>query len=237
MSSCGSMPAVGVPVTLRMLSAPEPREHSPRSWISLDHGDGVVRLHFSDLDVGARRHMGVAAAVARGEIGKPRELCCRDDAVWDTQPAHVGILIGRDIEQAKKPPAEIVRRLGIFAFGRMRLQPLISIEWMLLAFELFGIGKFPARSEHAVLRRKPRGVRARGFRRSDSCTRHGAGYALRRFGNLHSGDEPFQITLLLGVEIAGIGGGGFEVRLGHSAGTCAGPVSGAGAKLRGLCVM
>jgi len=25
------MPAVGVPVTLRMLSAPEPREHSPRS--------------------------------------------------------------------------------------------------------------------------------------------------------------------------------------------------------------
>src|SRR5262249_43037749 len=30
----GSMPAVGVPVTLRMLSAPEPREHRPRSWIA-----------------------------------------------------------------------------------------------------------------------------------------------------------------------------------------------------------
>ena len=30
-SSSGSMPAVGVPVTLRMLSAPEPREHRPRS--------------------------------------------------------------------------------------------------------------------------------------------------------------------------------------------------------------
>src|SRR5215468_8353919 len=27
-SSCGSMPAVGVPVTLRILSAPEPREHA-----------------------------------------------------------------------------------------------------------------------------------------------------------------------------------------------------------------
>ena len=36
-SSCGSMPAVGVPVTLRMLSAPEPREHEAEILDALEH--------------------------------------------------------------------------------------------------------------------------------------------------------------------------------------------------------
>ena len=81
---------------------------------------------------------------------------------------------------------------------------------MLLALELFRIGKLSPRSEHAVLRRKPRGVRTRGLgrRNGGARRRRGAGDALRRFGDLHSGDEPFQITLLFGVEIAGICGGG-----------------------------
>ena len=40
----------------------------------LDHGDGVVRRDFADLEIGARRDMRVAAAVALGEIGDAGEL-------------------------------------------------------------------------------------------------------------------------------------------------------------------
>ena len=125
----------------------------PQILDRLDHGDRVVRLDFANLEIGARRHMRIAAAIAFGEIGKSGELRGLDDAVRDAQPAHIGVLIGRDVEQAEKAPAEIVRRLGIFALGRMRLEPLIGIERMLLALELFRIGKFSPRR------------RARGFAR------------------------------------------------------------------------
>ena len=40
----------------------------------LDHGDGVLRLDLADLQIGARRDMGVAAAVALGEIGEAGKL-------------------------------------------------------------------------------------------------------------------------------------------------------------------
>ena len=63
----------------------------------------------------------------------------------------------------------------------------------------------------------------------------GAGDALRRLGDLHTGDEPFEVAFLFGVEIAGLlRGGGFEVGLAHSAGTRVGAVSGAGAAAAGL---
>ncbi len=61
------------------------------------------------------------------------------------------------------------------------------------------------------------------------------GDAFRRFGDLHAGDEPFQIALLFGVEVAGLSRGRrFEIGLGHSAGTRVGAAKGAGAALRGL---
>ena len=71
------MPAVGVPVTLRMLSAPEPREREAEILDRLDHRDRVLRLDLADLQVGARGHMGVAAAVALGEVGDAGELPVR----------------------------------------------------------------------------------------------------------------------------------------------------------------
>ena len=40
----------------------------------LDHGDGVLRLDLAHLQVGARRHVGIAAGVALGEIGDAGEL-------------------------------------------------------------------------------------------------------------------------------------------------------------------
>ena len=64
-----------------------------------------------------------------------------------------------------------------------------------------------------------------------------AGHAFRRLGDLHASDEPFQVAFLFRVEIAGLfGGSGLEVSLAHSAGTCVGAASGAGAAARGLWV-
>src|SRR5512143_1263144 len=109
MSSCGSMPAVGVPVTLRILSAPEPREHSPRSCtasiIATECFASIWRIWIFAL----------------GEIGEPRELLSLQDAVRQPQAAHVGILVGRDVEQPKETPAKIIRRLRILVSCRVGL--------------------------------------------------------------------------------------------------------------------
>ena len=77
----------------------------------LDHGDGVLRLDLADLQIGARGDVRVAAAVALGEIGEAGELPVLEDAVRNPQPAHVGVLRRRDVEQAVIAPAEIVGRL------------------------------------------------------------------------------------------------------------------------------
>ncbi len=238
MSSWGSMPAVGVPVTLRILSAPEPREHSPRSWIASIMATVLCGLDFADLEIGARGHMRVAAAIALGDIGDPGELRGFEDAVRNAQPAHVGILVRRDVEQAEKPPAKIVRRLRIFPFGRVFLQPFVGVERMLLALEFLRIGKFAAAGENAVLRLEARRVRSGrlGGSRRIAGGRHAAD-ALCRLGDLHAGDKTFQVAFLFGIEIAvRVGGGGLEVGLVHSAGTCVGAVKGAGAAARGLWV-
>ena len=125
------MPAVGEPVTLRILSAPEPREHRPRSCIASTMATAFFGLDLADLEIGARRDMGVTAAVALGEIGEARELRGIEDAVRHPQPAHIGVLVRRDVEQPEEAPAEIVRRLGILALGGVLLEPLIGVEGML----------------------------------------------------------------------------------------------------------
>ena len=130
----------------------------------LDHGDRIRRLDLADLDIGAGRHMRITAAVALGEVGEAGELLRLDDPVRDAQPAHVGVLVGRDVEQTEKSPAEIVGRLGIFALRRVLLQALVGVERMLLALELFLIGELAARREHAVLSLERRCVRPRWLR-------------------------------------------------------------------------
>ena len=123
----------------------------------------------------------------------------------------------------------------------MLLEPLIGVERVLLAFEFFRIGQFAAGCEHPVLRLEPRSIgpgRLRRGRGGRARTRSNAGDTLRRLRDLHAGDEPFQITLLFGVEVAGlVRGGRLEVGLAHSAGTCVGAVRGAGAAALGLWVM
>ena len=147
MSSCGSMPAVGVPVTLRMLSAPEPREQSPKSCTASIMATAFFGLDLADLHIGARRHVRVPAAVALGEIGEARELIGLQDAVWNAQPAHVGILVRRDVKQAEVAPAEIVRGLRIFVLRGLRLEPLVTVERMLLALELLRVRQLAASGE------------------------------------------------------------------------------------------
>ena len=206
----------------------------------LDHGDGVAGFDFADLDIGARRHMRVAAAITLGEIGNAGELCGLENPVRDAQPAHVGVLIRRNVEQTEEAPTEIVRRLWVFIWPRAPSSAL-GIEGMFVALELFLIGKFAAGSERAVLRFERRSVGAGRLgwrRRSGRSRRNSAGNASCRLGDLHAGNEPFEIALLLGVEIAGLPRGDLlEVGLGHSAGTRVGAVRGAGAAMRGLWVI
>ena len=142
--------------------------------------------------------MRVAAAEALGEVGEARELPVLENAVRDAQPAHVGGLRGRDIEQPVVAPAEIVRRLGRFVLARLLLQPLVGVEWMLLALEFLLVGELAAgrRDSSCALMwiasgpvgsaRPPlRSLAARGARR------------------VEAGHEAFEVALLVGREIAG----------------------------------
>ena len=51
----------------------------------LDHGDGILRFDFADLDIRARRDMRVAAAVSLGEVGESRKLRGLQNAVRQSQ--------------------------------------------------------------------------------------------------------------------------------------------------------
>jgi len=74
------------------------------------------------------------------------------DPVRDPQPAHVGILRRRDVEQAVIAPAEIVRRTGRRIVERLLPQPRIGVERMLFALEFFLVDKLLAGGNDLVLR-------------------------------------------------------------------------------------
>src|SRR3974390_605613 len=103
--------------------------------------------------------MRVAASVSFGESGEPRELMRLENAVRDPQTAHVGVLVGRDVEQTEISPAEIVRRFRILVICRLCLQARVCVERMLLAFEFFRVRKLAARGERAILPLQGRSVR------------------------------------------------------------------------------
>src|ERR1700688_4157421 len=86
------------------------------------------------------------------------------DAVGYPQPAHVGILRRCGIKQAVIAPAKIVGRRRRRVIERLFLQPDISVERMLLAFEFFLIDKLLARRDDPVLRLDVRGIGSRRFR-------------------------------------------------------------------------
>ena len=108
---------------------------------------------------------------------------------------------------------------------------------MFVALEFFRIGQLAAGGEHAILRLARGGLGSDQFGRGrrgggDGASRSGASHAFGRLGDLQAGDEPFQISLLFGFEVAS---SRFASELKivpgfrrHSAGTCVGDVSGAG---------
>ncbi len=111
---------------------------------ALDQRHGMFRRDFADLQIGARGDMAERPAQSLGEIGHPGELPVLQDAIRDPQPAHVGILRRRDIEQAKIAPAEIIRRRRRRVVERLLLQPRIGVERMFFALEFFLVGEFLA---------------------------------------------------------------------------------------------
>ena len=126
----------------------------------LEQQHRVLRLDLADLEIRPRGDVRIAAAVALGEIGQARQLPVLDDAVRNAQPAHVGVLRRRDIEQPVIAPAEIVGGLGKLVVRRLLLQTRIGVERMLLALELLLVGQLLAGREHAILRRDVLGVRS-----------------------------------------------------------------------------
>ena len=75
-----------------------------------DQRHAVLGRNLPDLDIGAGGDMRIAAAATFGEIGNTGKLPVLENSVGNAQAAHEGVLRRRDIEQAVKAPAEIVRR-------------------------------------------------------------------------------------------------------------------------------
>ena len=76
------------------------------------HVDGVRRADLADLQVGAGRHIGIAAAEGVGGIGQAAHLPGAQDAVGDAQAAHEGVLRRSDVEEALILGQEDVDALG-----------------------------------------------------------------------------------------------------------------------------
>ena len=176
----------------------------PQVLHRFDHANGVLGLDLADLQIGARGHVRIAAAVAFGEIGKARELRRLENAVGHAQPTHIGILVRRHIEQAEKPPTEIIRRFRKFVARREVLEPLVGVEWVFVALEFLRIGELAAGGENLVLRLERGGIgtdRLGSDRRAGTCG-PSARDAFCGFGDLRAGDKAFQIAFLFGVEVA-----------------------------------
>ena len=167
------------------------------------HGDGVVGGDLAHLQVGARRHMRIAVAIALGDVGDARQLPVRENAVRDAQAAHVGVLRRRHVEQPVEAPAEIVDALGILPLGALGLEPRVGIEGMLVALGLLFRRELLALRLEARHGRQMLGVRTGRLRRrtaADSRQRLQAG---RRARGLHPRHEALEVALLLVGEILG----------------------------------
>src|SRR5882724_6517593 len=120
----------------------------------------MLGRNFAHLQIRPRRDVAERPAQTLGEISHSRKLPMLHDAVRDPQPAHVGILRRRDVEQAVIAPAEIVGGRWRRIVERLLLQPRIGIERMLLALELLLIDKLLARRGDPILRLDVRSLRS-----------------------------------------------------------------------------
>ncbi len=163
---------------------------------ALDHLDAVACRDLAQLEVGAGGDVGVAAGEALGDVGHAGELPMLEDAVVDAEPAHVGVLRRRDVEQPVVAPAEVVGGLGELVPGDLLLELAVGVERVLLALPLLLVGELLAGLLHLGLRREVLGVRA--------ARRGGAGRRGLRPQpiDVDPRGEAFEIALLLGREVA-----------------------------------
>jgi hypothetical protein len=179
-----------------------PARTQPQILNRLDDGDRILGLDLAHLQIGARRHMGIAAGVSLGEVPDARELPMLEDAVGDAQAAHICRLVRCAVEQAVEAPAEIIVGFRRLVVCGLRFQALIAVERMQFALELLRIGKLLAFFDEAILCAQMRGVGSYGLGRGravGTVTRRRAS----RARDLQSRHEAFQIALLFGIEFAG----------------------------------
>ena len=187
------MPAVGLPVMLRMLSAPEPREVRPSSASRISTSGGPVGADLADLQVGARGDVGIAAAQVVGDVGHAAELVRVQDAAGNAQPAHEGVLRRGDIEQAVELGQEDVGSLGETCRSAAKRGDLVeAVERMLLALGLLLRRPACRRPRACGPARRDAGRRVRG--RRSTARRQAEDGAAR----LDAGHEALEVFLLLG---------------------------------------
>src|ERR1700732_2505265 len=167
-----------------------------------DDMDRVLRRDLPELQIGASSDMGISAAEFFGESGYPRELPMRQNAIGDSQAAHVTVLGRRDIEETVKLPTEIIGRLRIFVARGLAAQLVIRIEGMLFALPLLLIDEFLAGLDRFVLGQAMRriGTHWRWLRRG--LWRVGGSHKSIASPGPDAGNETFKIALLFGSEVA-----------------------------------
>ena len=155
----------------------------------------MFRRNLAHLQIGPRGDVAKRSAQFFGEIGQSGKLPVLQDAVRDPQPAHVGILRRRHVEQAVIAPAEIIRRARRRIVERLLLQPRIGIERMLLALEFFWVGELLARGCDLVLRLDMRGIRSGrfGIRLAGVIATEAAPHP----ADLQPGGKAFEVAFLL----------------------------------------
>ncbi len=124
--------------------------------------DGVMGADLADLQVGARRDVGVAAAERLRRVGQPAHLPGVQDAVGDAQPAHERVLGRRDVEQPVVLGQEDVDALW-------ELTPVVALDHLVPAIERMALAlglllrhQLAAGRGRAVLRGVLQVVRAGG---------------------------------------------------------------------------
>ena len=159
-----------------------------------EHLDGLARRDFAQLEIGARRHVGVAAGAVVGEIGKACELMRRQDAAGDAQPAHEGVLRWRDVEQAFVFREEDIRPLGEDAGLGGRGDRVPAVQRAGLAFRLFLGRELAACRDLLVLSDQ--------LRIGGGCFawRLGTRRAVAALARGDAGHEAFEVVLLVGRE-------------------------------------
>ena len=157
------------------------------------HLHGMARGDLADLQIGARRHVGIAAPQALCRVGKAAHLPGVEDAVGHAQPAHEGILRWRDIKEAVIFSEEDVDALGELSRFRTRHNLVPAVEWMAGALGHLLGNQLAASCDRAFLCQELQGVGPgwRAYRRS------------RRRGLAHgkAAREPLQPALLLVGEV------------------------------------